>query len=160
MAGSGRQGTSSKIKIAYISAGGVVLAAVISAIAVLHSQSSNKNQPTTAVNNGDVVVNVAPATAPPTTPSLHPFQAQVWNLPAGQCANVYSEPYLESQDMIGTACTGVDVSVYCTAESVQVGGSSVWDLIYFKTSWGLSGYIPDYYVYTGTNNAVEPSCST
>jgi hypothetical protein len=73
---------------------------------------------------------------------------------------VYSEPYLESQDLIGTACTGVYVSVYCTAESVQVGGSSVWDLIYFKTNWGLSGYIPDYYVDTGTNNAVEPSCST
>jgi hypothetical protein len=57
-------------------------------------------------------------------------------------------------------CTGTTVYIYCTAEAQQVGSSSVWDLIAYKTSWGNGGYIPDYYVYTGTNNAVEPSCST
>ncbi len=169
MSSSGRQGspgpapnrgTSSKVKITYISTAGVVLAAVITGLSLYLSQGNNKSQPTTSANNSRVVVNVAPATAPPTTPSFRPYQGQVYDLPVGQCANVYSEPYVVSQDMIGTACPGANVSIYCTAETVEVGDSSVWDLIYFKTSWGSVGYIPDYYVYTGTNNAVEPSCST
>ncbi|MGD0064678.1 MAG: hypothetical protein ABSB76_14690 [Streptosporangiaceae bacterium] len=158
MGGSGPGGRrSSKEKIAWIGAAAVVVAALVSGLFLYFSQGSAK---ASATSDNNVVVNMPPAATPPATPTFQPFQATVYNLPAGQCANVYSEPYLLSQDFIGILCTGTTVYIYCTAEAQQVGSSSVWDLIAYKTSWGNGGYIPDYYVYTGTNNAVEPSCST
>jgi hypothetical protein len=88
------------------------------------------------------------------------FEAQVFNLPSGQCAFVFSEPEVLYQDRLGCIYTGASVAIYCTVESQSVGNSTVWDEIYYPTDWGKTGYIPDYYVYTGTNNAVMASCVT
>jgi hypothetical protein len=155
-----KRGSSSKVRVAYIGAIGVVVAALISGLSLYLSQSGNKNSQTTTMSNNHVVVNVHPAVTPPTTPAFQPFRGAIFHLPAGQCADVFSEPYILQQDVIGTVCTGVTVSIYCTVETTQVGDSSVWDLVYYKTNWGLGGYVPDYYVNTGTRNAVESSCST
>ena len=154
-----RRGTSAKVKIAYITAAGVVAAALISGLFLYLSQGNSKDQKTTVSGGDAVVFNIPPASSPSPLPTFQPFRGAVFNLAAGQCAYVFSEPYALSQDIIGSVCDGTIVSIYCTVETVPVGGNSIWDLIYFKTSWGTGGYIPDYYVDTGTNNAVESSCS-
>jgi hypothetical protein len=155
-----RRGTTAKVKIAYISAAGVVAAALISGLFLYLSQGNSKDQKTTVSGGSAVVFNIPPAANPPAPPTFQPFRGAAFNLPSGQCAYVFSEPYVLSQDIIGSVCDGTTVYIYCTVETVQVGNSSIWDFIYYKTNWGTGGYIPDYYVYTGTNNAVEASCST
>ena len=149
---------SDKTKVAYIGLAGVVGAAIITGVFLLLSQHNGKSSAPTATSN--TVVNVAPASAPPTAPALQPFRASVWNLPAGQCALVFSEPEALQEDRLGCVNATTFVAIYCTVESQSVGGSTVWDEIYYRTSWGTTGYIPDYYVYTGTNNAVMGSCVT
>jgi hypothetical protein len=93
-------------------------------------------------------------------PAIKTFGASVFHLLAGQCAYVYSEPQTLQDDTLGCVYTATPVAIYCTVESQQVGDSTVWDEIYYRTSWGTTGFIPDYYVNTGTNNAVMPSCVT
>lgn len=151
-------GNSSKVKIAWISAGGVVVAALLSLLGVYLTRSSPA--PTATSIGNKVIVNVSPAAAPPTQPAFTPATAPVGNLPYGKCAYVFSEPQLLEQDILGCVDSGTEVSIYCTVESTSVYGDSVWDLIGYRTAWGLTGYIPDYYVITGTNNAVMSSCVT
>lgn len=151
-------GTSNRVKVAWITTAGVIVAALLSLLGVYLTRSSPA--PTTTSNSNNVIVNAAPAAAPPTQPTFTPATAPVGNLPSGQCAYVFSEPQILQQDILGCVDSGADVSIYCTVESTSVGGDSVWDLIYYKTSWGVTAYIPDYYVLTGTNNAVMSSCVT
>jgi hypothetical protein len=148
--------TSNKVKVAWISAGGVVVAALLSVLGVYLTRSS----PASPTTIGNVIVNNPPSASPPTQPTFTPATAPVGNLPSGQCANVFSEPLLLQQDILGCVDSGTEVSIYCTAESTSVGGDSVWDLIGYRTAWGVTGYIPDYYVQTGTDNAVMSSCVT
>jgi hypothetical protein len=153
-----KKGPSDKVRIAYISAAGVIVAAIISGIFLVLSRGGGT--PVSPItSNNKVVVNVSPPVAPPTTPAFRPFTAYV-SIPAGDCAYVFSEPRLLQQDILGCINPNTTVEIYCTAESATVNNSSVWDLIYYRTSWGVAGYIPDAYVYTGTNNAVMPSCVT
>jgi hypothetical protein len=146
---------SDKLKVAYIGMTGVVVAALISGVFLYFSQNGPKNEPT---GNNRVTINVAPAVAPPAQPALKTFDAPVFHLPLGRCAIVFSEPKVLQEDREGCIDAQVSVEIYCTAESQSVGGSTVWDEIYYATDWGTTGYIPDYYVYTGTDNAVMPSC--
>jgi hypothetical protein len=158
--GSGRKpGTSDKVKIAYISMVGVIVAALISGL-FLYLANRNSGKSSTPTSNNKVIVNVAPSVAPPPTPSFRPFQAPVFNLAVGRCAYVFSEPQLLSEDRLGCVDANTTVSIYCTVESTQVGNTTVWDEIYYRTDWGTTAYIPDYYVDTGTNNAVMSSCVT
>ena len=150
---------SSRVKVAYIGLVGVIGAAIISGIFVYLSRGSGGGG-SSATNSNTVTVNVAPSDPAPTTPAFRPFTASVFNLQLGGCAYVFSEPEVLSEDRLGCVSAGTTVGIYCTVESQQVGNSSVWDEIYYRTSWGLAGYIPDYYVDTGTNNAVMPSCVT
>ena len=147
---------SGKTKVAYIGLVGVIAAAVITGVSLYLSNHNGKSNAVTATNN--TVVNVAPASTPPTKPSFEPFEASVSNLPAGQCAFVFSEPGILQEDELGCINAATTVYIYCTVESQMVGGSTVWDEIYYRTDWGTTGYIPDAYVYTGSNNAVMPSC--
>jgi hypothetical protein len=149
-----------KVKIAYIGAIGVILAALISGLFLYFSQDGGKDKPPATATNSKVTVNVRPAVTPPVTPTLKTFSASVFRLPTGQCAYVFSEPQVLQDDRLGCVNTATLVAIYCTVESQQVGDSTVWDEIYYRTSWGTTGFIPDYYVYTGTNNAVMPSCVT
>jgi hypothetical protein len=156
-----KRGPDSKVKVAYITAAGVIVAALISGLGLYLTRGDSKSSSqTTTMSNNHVVINEPPPVTPPPPPRFQPFHGTVTNLPLGQCADVFSEPYVMQQDVIGTLCTGAPADIYCTVETTPVGGSSVWDLIYFKTNWGTGGYIPDYYVNTGSYNAVEPSCST
>lgn len=158
--GSGpKPGTSDKVKIAYISMVGVIVAALISGL-FLYLSNRGHSQPSTATSNNKVIVNISPSVAPPPTPSFKPFGAPVFDLPLGRCAFVFSEPQLLSEDRLGCVDANTYVYIYCTVESTQVGNSTVWDEIYYRTAWGTTGYIPDYYVDTGTNNAVMSSCVT
>src|SRR5258708_31822444 len=124
MGGPGRQvlpesvkrGPGSKVKVAYIGAIGVVVAALISGLSLYLSQGSNKSQQMTTMSNNRVIVNVHPAVAPPPTPTFQPFRGAVFHLPLGQCADIFSEPYILQQDVIGTLCTGVTAYIYCTVE--------------------------------------------
>ena len=149
-----------KVKIAYIGAIGVTVAALISGLFLYLSQSGGEDKQPPTTSSGKVTVNVRPAVAPPVVPTFKPFSASVFNLLAGQCAYVYAKPQILQDDTLGCVYTATQVSIYCTVESQQVGNSTVWDEIYYKTSWGTIGFIPDYYVNTGTNNAVMPSCVT
>ena len=149
-----------KVKIAYIGAIGVVVAALISGLFLYLSQGDSKDKPVAATSNSEVTVNVPPAVTPPAVPALKTFSASVFHLATGQCAYVFSEPQVLQDDKLGCVNPATPVSIYCTVESQLVGGSTVWDEIYYRTSWGTTGFIPDYYVYTGTNNAVMPSCVT
>ncbi len=151
-------GTSNNVKVAWITTAGVIVAAVLSLVGVYLTRSSPATPATN--NRNDVIVNITPAAPPPTKPAFTPAMAPVGNLPSGQCARVFSEPQLLQQDILGCVDSGIEVSIYCTVESTSVNGDSVWDLIYYRTSWGVTGYIPDYYVITGTNNAVMSSCVT
>jgi hypothetical protein len=149
---------SGRTKVAYIGLVGVIGAALISGVSLYLSQHNDKSKASTATSSSRVTVNVAPAAAPPNPPALKPFVAPVYNLPNGQCAFVFSEPEVLQEDRLGCVYAAKSIYIYCTVESQSVGNSPVWDEIYYRTSWGLTGYIPDYYVYTGTNNAVMPSC--
>jgi hypothetical protein len=124
-------GNSSKVKIAWISAGGVVVAALLSLVGVYLTRSSPA--PTATSNGNKVIVNVSPAAAPPTQPAFTPATAPVGNLPFGKCAYVFSEPQLLEQDILGCVDSGTEVSIYCTVESTLVYGDSVWDLIGYRT---------------------------
>jgi len=152
--------TSSKVKVAWITTAGVIVAALVSVVGVYLTRSNPAPPQTSTSNRNDVIVNVSPAAAPTTKPTLTPVTAPVGNLPSGRCADVFSEPQILQQDILGCVDSGVDVSIYCTVESGSVNGDSVWDLIYYRTSWGVTGYIPDSYVVTGTDNAVMASCVT
>jgi hypothetical protein len=149
---------SGKIKVAYIGLAGVIAAALISGVALYLTQHNDKSKASTATSSSRVTVNVAPAAAPPAPPALKTFEAPVFNLSNGQCAFVFSEPEVLQEDRLGCVYTNAPVYIYCTVESQSVGNSAVWDEIYYRTSWGTTGYIPDSYVYTGSNNAVMPSC--
>jgi hypothetical protein len=149
-----------KVKIAYIGAIGVIVAALISGLFLYFSQGDSKDKQPSATSSSKVTVNVSPAVTPPAAPALKEFSASVFRLPAGQCAYVFSQPQVLQDDKLGCVSAATLVEIYCTVESQQVGDSTVWDEIYYRTSWGTTGFIPDYYVYTGTNNAVMPSCVT
>ena len=149
-----------KVKIAYIGAIGVIVAALISGLFLYFSQGDSKDKQPPATSNSKVTVNVRPAVTPPAVPAFQPFSASVFHLLAGQCAYVYSVPQSLQDDTLGCVYTATPVSIYCTVESQQVGDSMVWDEIYYKTSWGPTGFIPDYYVNTGPRTAVLPSCVT
>jgi len=151
---------SGKTKVAYIGMVGVIAAALITGVSLYLTQHNDKGKASTATSSSNVIVNVAPATAPPAPPTIKPFEASVYNLPYGQCAYVFSEPEVLQDDRLGCINATTSVYIYCTVESQTVGNSTVWDEIYYRTGWGTTGYIPDYYVYTGTNNAVMPSCVT
>lgn len=147
-------------KAAYIGLVGVIGAALISGVFLYLSQHNSKSKASTATSSSRVTVDVAPVAAPPTPPVIRTFKAPVYNLPNGQCAFVFSQPKTLQDDRLGCIYAATSVYIYCTVESQSVGNSTVWDEIYYRTSWGTTGYIPDYYVYTGTNNAVMPSCVT
>ena len=149
---------SGKTKVAYIGLAGVIGAALISGGVVLLTQHNDKSEASTVTSSSRVIVNVAPAAPPPTPPAIKTFEAPVYDLSSGQCAFVFSEPEVLQQDRLGCIYATTSVYIYCTVESQSVGNSAVWDEIYYRTSWGTTGYIPDYYVYTGSNNAVMPSC--
>lgn len=151
---------SSKTKIAWITTAGVIGAALISAVAVYLTRPGPAPAPMGTSNSNNVIVNVSPAAAPPTQPAFTPARAPVGNVPAGQCAYVFSEPLVLQQDVLGCVDPGTELSIYCTVESTSVNGDSVWDEIYYRTTWGVAGYIPDTYVITGTDNAIMPSCVT
>lgn len=53
----------------------------------------------------------------------------VANLQPGRRADVFSEPYVMRQDVIGTLCTGASPYIYCAVETTPVQGSSARDLI-------------------------------
>jgi hypothetical protein len=151
-------GSSSKVKVAWITSGGVVAAAALSLLGLYLTRSSPA--PAAANNSSKVIVNVAPAVAPAPKPTFTPAQALVGNLPSGDCAEVFSEPLILQQDIEGCVDPGINVYIFCTVESTTVSGDSVWDLIYYPTAWGRTGYVADYYVMTGTDNAVMSSCVT
>jgi hypothetical protein len=46
---------------------------------------------------------------------------------------------------------GATVQIECTAQGEAVDGSSLWD-------WIGMGYLPDAYVYTGTDQPTMPNC--
>jgi hypothetical protein len=151
---------SGKTKVAYIGLAGVVAAALITGVSLYLSNHNDNSKASAATSSSRVIVNVAPASAPPTTPAVAPFEASIGNLPLGQCAFVFSQPQALQEDRLGCVYLTTSVRIYCTVESQMVGGSTVWDEIYYRTDWGTAGYIPDYYVITGSQNAVMPSCVT
>lgn len=154
-----KSGPSDKLKAAYITAGATVaVAAITGAFALFSHRGDNSSPPSTG--NTKVIIKVAPAASPPAPPAAQPVTAPVYNLVPGRCAYVFSEPKLLDEDRLGCVTAQTTVYIYCTVESDTVGNSTVWDEIYYKTNWGTTGYIPDYYVYTGTSNAVKPSCVT
>ena len=46
---------------------------------------------------------------------------------------------------------GATVQIECTAQGQAVNGSSLWD-------WIGMGYVPDAYIYTGTDQPTMPNC--
>jgi|SRR5579859_517649 len=160
--GSGKESSRAGTKIAYISAAGVVIAALVTGLFLLLSGRDSKTPSApAAVSNAKVIISVPPAIPPPAAPAASPFVALVGAaLQPGNCAYVFSEPKLFTEDRLGCVDIGIRVAIYCTVESTMVYNSTVWDEIYYRTDWGTTGYIPDAYVYTGTNNAVMPSCVT
>jgi len=142
------------MKIAYIGAGGAIAAALITGAVMIFSSPT----PAPPTSNTKVIVRVAPSAAPPSAPATRTLQAPVTNLASGQCAYVFSEPKLLDEDRLGCVYENTTVYIYCTVESQTVVNSTVWDEIYFRTAWGTTGYVPDYYVNTGTTNAAMPSC--
>jgi len=153
-----KPGRSDKLKVAYIGMTGVIVAALISGMFLYFSQDDHKSKPPIATSNSKVIINAPPAISPPAQPALTTFEASVFNLLYGQCAFVFSEPKLLQDDRLGCIYATTSVEIYCTVESQWVADSTVWDEIYYRTDWGTTGYIPDYYVNTGSQNAVMPSC--
>jgi hypothetical protein len=149
---------SGKTRVAYIGLAGVIGAALITGVSLYLSQHNDTSKASTATSNSRVTVNVAPASTPPAPPTFKPFVASVGNLSPGLCAFVFSEPEVLQEDRLGCIYGTTSVYIYCTVESQSVGNSTVWDEIYYRTNWGTAGYIPDYYVITGSQNAVMPSC--
>ena len=145
-----------KVKIAYIGAIGVIVAALISGLFLYFAQDGGKDKQPPATSNSKVTVNVRPAVTPPAVQALKTFSASVFHLPTGQCAYVFSEPQVLQDDKLGCVNATTLVAIYCTVESQQVGGSTVWDEIYYRTSWGTTGFIPDYYVYTHQRGNAVP----
>jgi hypothetical protein len=141
---------------------GVIVAALISGVFLLLAHGSGNGKQSAPTSNSKVNINIPPTPAlrPSATPSTKAFSARTANLQTGQCAYVFAEPRLLGDAKLGCVNAGTTVEIYCTVESQPVGTSqdTVWDVIYYRTDWGTIGYIPDYYVNTGTNNAVRPSC--
>jgi SH3 domain-containing protein len=92
---------------------------------------------------------------PSATLSYTSASSGIISVPEGQVARVFAEPSLSST-VVTTLPKGTKVEVLCTAQGDTVASdsgavSSLWD----KTQYG---YLPDVNVYTGTDQAVAPSC--
>jgi hypothetical protein len=59
-------------------------------------------------------------------------------------------------DRVGEMSNGTNVQIICTVEGPAVAnGDTLWDKVVYNSG---SAYISDYYVYTGSNQALMPAC--
>lgn len=72
-------------------------------------------------------------------------------VPAG-LVSLYAHtiPSLNGPDTAALS-NGATVQIECTAQGQAVNGSSLWD-------WIGMGYVPDAYIYTGTDQPTMPNC--
>jgi hypothetical protein len=64
-----------------------------------------------------------------------------------------------STRLIGCIPDGVTIGIQCTAQGNAVTGPYGTETIWDRTTYGgLTGYVSDAYVYTGTNSAVAGTC--
>jgi len=91
---------------------------------------------------------------PTPTPSPTTSTSQSWGrveVPQGYGSlYVHTAPSL-SASTVAALAGGAAVQIQCTTQGEAVGGSSLWD-------WIGTGYVPDAYIYTGTNQPTMPSC--
>jgi hypothetical protein len=158
--------SSTKVRVALIGAGGVIVAAIIAAVATVASGGGgNGNSSSKSVSSSKITITVAPQASPTPTPSVQPFRGTINDLATGHCAYVFATPHVVEANREGCEYDGQTVEIYCTDNGDNVNASDVnmhgnlWDLIYYPTSWGSTAWIPDVYVYTGQNTAVRGACS-
>ena len=72
-------------------------------------------------------------------------------VPAGLTSlYAHTAPSLNASTVAALA-NGATVQIRCTTQGEAVGGSSLWD-------WTGTGYVPDAYIYTGTDQPTMPTC--
>ena len=76
------------------------------------------------------------------------------------CLDLHSAPG-HSTTVIGCLPNGTLITLQCTAQASSVTGKYGTTTIWDRTSYaGKTGYVTDAYVYTGTNGAAAPACTT
>ena len=88
------------------------------------------------------------------SPALIPLVAPFINayLITGNNVNYRNGPSMSFQS-IKTYAKGIDVTITCQTEGMNVNGNTIWD----KTSDGC--YVSDYYVKTGSNDYMADKCT-
>jgi len=113
--------------------------------------NSNPSSSVSANANANTSANANTNTSAPANPRA---AAGTVNVPQGYTLYVYSTPSLDATK-IAQLADGVTVQIQCTAQGEVVTGngqsSSLWDMI------GV-GYVPDVWVYTGTDQPTMPTC--
>lgn len=111
-----------------------------------------------------VVVMPGKQSAPAHYTYLAPYQTPA--PPTHPTGTIIIQPCLDFHDAAGHTATVIGcipyntiISIQCTTISNPVTGpygtTSIWD----RTTYaGMSGFVTDAYVYTGTNTAIAPSC--
>jgi hypothetical protein len=129
---------STTVTAAIITAAGAIAAAIIAGVIATHHP---------------------PNPSPTPTPTPSPTYAiGTVEAPAGdQFAYLYSVPTADLLvDRVGEASNGTNMKIMCTVQGPAVGdGDTLWDKVAYNSG---SAYISDQWLYTGTNQAVMPSC--
>lgn len=145
-----KSSTKAAIGAAVVTAAGGIVAAIIT----IHGHGTPTPTPTPAPTSSPVPVATSSAIPGPTqTPEAGTIQT----VPGETFDYVYSEPTGDLvADRVGEVSNGTNVNIICTVQGPAVAsGDTLWDKIAYNSG---SAYISDYYVYTGTNQAVMPSC--
>lgn len=105
-----------------------------------------------AVTNTHPPIRLAPAPAPA------PAAQRTGKVLASPCLNFRSGPGA-ANPLIGCIPQNTIIPIQCTAQGNAVTGPYGTETIWDRTSYGgKTGFVSDAWVYTGTNNAVAPSC--
>jgi hypothetical protein len=140
---------------------GAVLVVVAIGLGVVYSplQSSASNggssSPTPTASPADTTSSTS--SSPPTTDTSNQIATGIVMAPQGDTALYVFEQPSPSSPHVAEIADGTTIGILCTAQGDVVTNpetgesSSLWD----STS---EGFVPDVYVYTGTNQATTGSC--
>ena len=91
------------------------------------------------------------------TPSATDIAGVIQTVNNEQYDYLYSVPTSNLlTDRVGEISNGTSVQIICTVQGPAVAnGDTLWDKVVYNSG---SAYISDFYVYTGSNQAVMPAC--
>ena len=135
---------------------GVVLVVAAVGLGFNNSNPLNPPNPPPSTSPAAVVTTVASPSPSPTDTSPEIATGIIYAPPGYSTIYVYSEPS-PSSSVVASVADGITIGILCTSQGDVVTNedtsqsSSLWD----RTS---EGFIPDVYVYTGTDQATMTNC--